>query len=238
MESTHPQAHFFQCANPNCALRLPITQNTPAERLVCPRCKSPLNFVPTRFQVNASVPNRIINHTLVLEALLDNIRSTFNIGAMFRTADGAGLHHLHLCGITPVPGNPRISKTALGAEHAVAWSYTANGYQKAQELIDKGARLWALETNPASISLFEAHPPLDSHPLVLVVGNEVSGIDPDILALCDQSVWIPMAGYKKSLNVAVAFGIAVYHLTYSIQKKLTVTSHGIKIDPHHNPGGQ
>lgn len=237
MESTDSKTRMYQCANPNCALRLPAARTTPANRLICPRCKSPLQPVPSQVQVNAAAHARVEKSPLILEALLDNIRSTFNIGAMFRTADGAGLHHLHLCGITPIPGNSRISKTALGAEYAVPWSYSTNGYQAARHLIDQGVRLWALETSPTAIPLFEAAPPLDSRPLVLVVGNEVNGIDPDILALCEQSIWIPMVGYKKSLNVAIAFGVAVYHLMHAARQKLTIAASGIKIDPQHNPGG-
>ncbi|MEW6651674.1 MAG: RNA methyltransferase, partial [Chloroflexota bacterium] len=227
----------FQCANPTCALRLPIARRTPAELLICPRCKSPLQPVATISQVRSNIPNTMQRSPLILEALLDNIRSTFNIGAIFRTADGAGLQHLHLCGITPLPGDPRISKTALGAERAVSWSYHANGYQIARTLIESGAHLWALETNSKACSLFEATLPPDCQPLVVVVGNEVSGVDPGILDLCEQSIWIPMAGYKRSLNVAVAFGIAVYHLMFAGRRQLTGSTSEVKIDPQPGQGG-
>jgi 23S rRNA (guanosine2251-2'-O)-methyltransferase len=150
-----------------------------------------------------------------IEVLVDNIRSTFNLGAMFRTADGAGIGHLYLCGITPSPDNPKVSKTALGAEYAVPWTYSPNGFQTASELLQNGKRLWALEIKPDAVPLFDALQDLDSHPLVLVVGNEVAGIDPGILNLCERSIYIPMQGYKRSLNVAIAFGIAVYSLRFA-----------------------
>lgn len=224
---------FYQCSNPKCALRIPVGRATQTAQLTCPRCKSPLLAVPTAQEVQTTLSQLKEGASLSvhLEALLDNIRSTFNVGAMFRTADGAGLHHLYLSGLTPLPGNPRISKTALGAEFAVSWEYAPNGLQLAQSLKSEGKNLWALETTPAGCSLFEIQSIPAHQELVLVVGNEVSGIDPQILELCDQTLFIPMFGYKRSLNVAVAFGIAVYHLTFSMQANLTDPPIRSKIQP-------
>lgn len=147
-----------------------------------------------------------------IEALLDNIRSLYNVGSMFRSADGAGIGHLYLCGMTPTPGNPRLAKTALGAQNTVPWSYRRNGLSAAVSLRESGGRLWALEGGPSSIPLHEALPDLLGPPLVLVVGNEVSGVDPAVLELCERIVHIPMRGAKSCLNAAVAFGIAAYQL--------------------------
>ena len=143
---------------------------------------------------------------LPLTGLLDSVRSLFNVGSIFRSADGAGFAHLYLCGFTPTPANPRLAKTALGAERTVPWSHHNNNLDLATQLLAAGATLWALETTPAAVSLFAVRPP--PGPLVLVVGNEVTGVDPGLLALCTQAVAIPMHGHKRSLNVATAFGIA------------------------------
>lgn len=146
------------------------------------------------------------------EALLDNIRSTFNVGSIFRTADGVGVRHLYLCGVTATPANPKVAKTALGAERAVAWSYHPNGLDVAQELKAKGYRLWALESDSRARSLLTSAGELQGSPIALVVGNEVAGVDPGILAICDRVLCIPMQGAKRSLNVAIAFSVAVYCL--------------------------
>jgi tRNA G18 (ribose-2'-O)-methylase SpoU len=146
--------------------------------------------------------------------LLDNIRSTFNVGSIFRASDGAGLHRLHLCGITPTPDNPKVAKTALGAEHSVDWSYHLNAIQAAQALKSQGFLICALEATPDSCSIFEAPPFLFSSPLLLVVGNEVTGVDAGLLELSDAVLSIPMQGKKESLNVSLAFGIAAYTLSF------------------------
>jgi tRNA G18 (ribose-2'-O)-methylase SpoU len=147
-----------------------------------------------------------------LEALLDNIRSAWNVGAMFRSADGAGFTRLHLCGITPTPEIPAVGKTALGAELSLPWEWAPDGVVKAGELHDQGCHLWALEQDPRSVSIYDCIGYLPGGRLVLVVGNEVCGVDPGILELCQRVVHIPMRGAKRSLNAAVAFGIAAYAL--------------------------
>jgi len=132
------------------------------------------------------------------------------VGSIFRTADGAGLHHLYLCGITPTPENPKVQKTAIGAESTVKWSYHNNALTTAKKLKNQGAQLWGFEGTAQS----EAYSPknLSQVPasIVIVLGNEISGIDPGVLELCDRIIWIPMHGEKESLNVATAFGIAAY----------------------------
>ncbi len=152
-----------------------------------------------------------------LRVLLDNLRSAYNTGAIFRTADGVGAEHLYLCGITPTPENhPEVAKTALGAELGTAWSAHPDAVAVGQDLHSAGFRLLALETAPDSVPIFEADPrTLEGRPLVLVVGNEQAGVDPDLLSLCDSALSIPMIGKKASLNVAVAFGVAAYWLAFS-----------------------
>jgi 23S rRNA (guanosine2251-2'-O)-methyltransferase len=149
-----------------------------------------------------------------VEALLDNIRSTYNVGSMIRTADGAGVRRLHLCGITPTPDHPKVSKTALGAEYAVPWVQHWDAVEAAAGCKQQGMHLWALEGGPGTDSLFEMLPNLPGTPILLLVGNEISGVDPGLLELCERRVAIPMQGVKESLNVAIAFGIAVYFLRF------------------------
>jgi tRNA G18 (ribose-2'-O)-methylase SpoU len=152
----------------------------------------------------------------IVEALLDNIRSVYNVGSIFRTADGAGLRHLHLCGITPPPDHPKTAKTALGAEQAVAWTQYRNGLDAAVTLQERGCQLWAIEDSSQAESLFAAPILPDGLPIVLVVGNEIAGIDPEILDRCDRILYIPMQGRKKSLNVASAFAIAAYAVRFEL----------------------
>jgi tRNA G18 (ribose-2'-O)-methylase SpoU len=155
----------------------------------------------------------------ILEAVLDNVRSIRNVGSMFRTADGAGITHLHLCGITPTPEHQGLRKTALGAERAVPWSYHPNARQAAGQLREQGKRLWAIDGGPSATSLFD--PALATktlaaaEPIALVFGHEVSGVDPEVTRLCERVIEIPMFGTKNSLNVSVAFGIVAYALRFA-----------------------
>lgn len=207
-----PRFQMRQCVRETCHFRFPVPAGS-AEGEQCPRCGAMTTFVteprggwkPT---ASGEQPGRQV------EALLDNIRSTFNVGSIFRTADGAGLHRLHLGGITATPEHPKVAKTALGAETTIPWRYYSNGVTAARALQEQGYRLWALESSQSSNSLFETEPVTETR-LLLIVGNEKAGVDPGILTLCDRTLHIPMVGHKSSLNVAIAFGIAAYFLCYS-----------------------
>jgi len=155
--------------------------------------------------------------------LLDNIRSVFNVGSIFRTADGAGVEHLSLCGITATPDNPRLKKTALGAHESVPWSFHRNAFTTAQQMKSSGISLWALEGGPASVPISHACRDLDGNAICLVVGNEICGVDPGILSMCEKIIGIPMGGIKTSLNTAVAFGIAVYTLRFQYERQVRST---------------
>ena len=148
--------------------------------------------------------------------LVDNVRSLWNVGSIFRTADACGVERLILAGITGTPPRAEITKTALGAEQAVAWSYVADPAAGLASLRSDGYVPVALETSPRAIPVGELSWP--ARPC-LVVGNEVSGITPSILEACKQHVAIPMAGVKSSLNVAVAFGIAAFSASQSIYRE-------------------
>lgn len=142
-------------------------------------------------------------------AVLDNIRSLHNVGSIFRTADGAGVEKLYLCGMTGTPPRAEIRKAALGAEETVAWEYCATTREALQQLRVQGYHLVAVERAESSLDFRAAQ---YQFPLALVVGHEFEGIAPEILAECDLLVALPMAGRKHSLNVAVAFGIAAYEV--------------------------
>lgn len=136
---------------------------------------------------------------------------------MFRIADGAGLDHLHLCGLTATPDNPKVQKTALSAEQTVSWTHHLNGVLAVKALKEVGYVVWGIEGGERSRDLIVSRPGLPSSPLAFIVGNEKSGIDPAILSLCDAVWHIPMQGHKRSLNVAIAFGIIAYYLKFASQ---------------------
>jgi tRNA G18 (ribose-2'-O)-methylase SpoU len=149
-----------------------------------------------------------------LYLILDNIRSMENVGSIFRTADAAGVDRIFLCGLTPRPPRKEIDKTALGAVDFVEWEYKENVKTLISNFKKEGTRVIALEQNPRSINYLEANSLISPNtPIALVVGNEVSGVDPEILNLCDTILEIPMRGQKNSLNVAVSTGIALYKIT-------------------------
>lgn len=140
-------------------------------------------------------------------ALLDNIRSAWNVGSMFRTADAAGLGGLYLCGMTATPPRPDLEKTALGATGNVPWDYWRDSLDAARHIADSGVALIALEQTEKSRDWEEFEYPF---PHCFVVGHEVGGVRSEILDMADAVVEIPMAGVKQSLNVAVSFGILAY----------------------------
>ena len=151
----------------------------------------------------------LVMQTQEIVVILDNIRSRENVGSIFRTADAAGVTKIFLCGITPTPPHEKISKTALGAEMYVSWEYHKQVWRLLEKLKKEDINIVALEQTKESIDLFKFKP---KFPLVLVLGNEVKGLSPQILKYCDKKISIPMYGRKESLNVSVAAGIAIYSI--------------------------
>jgi tRNA G18 (ribose-2'-O)-methylase SpoU len=141
-------------------------------------------------------------------ALLDDIRSLYNVGSIFRTADGVRLSRLILSGFTPHPPRKEIEKTALGATETVPWTYVRDPLEAIGELKRQGVRICLVEQTDRSIP-FDALAAADL-PLCLVIGNEIRGIRREIVEAADLAVEIPMYGMKQSLNAAVAFGIAAF----------------------------
>lgn len=206
-------ARIRQCQRPRCGFRFPVS-NELEDMETCPKCGGPVKLIEIQSpDLGAPTPLTAPAGPEV-EVLLDSIRSTFNVGSMFRTADGAGVRRIHLCGITPTPDHPKIAKTALGAELSVPWTQHWDALSAVREIKSQGLRVWGLEGGTDSHSIFDSVPDLPGSPILLVVGNEVSGIDRDVLACCDRIISIPMQGVKRSLNVAIAFGISVYFLRY------------------------
>jgi len=165
-----------------------------------------------------------ISRTLILIA--HNLRSTHNVGSLLRTADGLGVQMVYLTGYTPYPllsDDPRlphiaskihhqISKTALGAEDSQKWERRDDLESLLNELKADDYLICALEQTPESIALPDFNP---AAKLAIVVGREVEGIEPEILALCDQALEIPMFGVKESFNVVQAAAMALYHCRFA-----------------------
>ena len=147
--------------------------------------------------------------------LLDNIRSAWNVGSILRSSDGFGFSHAYLCGITPAPdGQAReaILKTSLGAEKSVPWSHHKNAVKLVKGLKKEGWKIWALEEDSRARSISELTTPPLRQNCLLMVGNEITGVDPELLDLSDEIFHIPMQGEKRSFNVAMAFSIAAYQI--------------------------
>jgi len=141
--------------------------------------------------------------------MLDNIRSMYNVGSFFRTADGAAIERLLLSGITAKPPKKEISKTALGAETNVIWEPVEEACTRVKKLRDSGYEIAAVETTLHATDIFDWQP---RFPVCVLFGHEVEGLSPDLLALCDTYVRIPMLGLKHSLNVASAGALVLYEL--------------------------
>lgn len=202
-----------ECSNADCGFRFPSLVGT-RELITCPKCGSPLHLVGQAYPRHIVGEGRVPPNPLEVHVLLDNIRSLYNVGSIFRTAEALGVEKLHLCGMTATPENPHLAKTALGAETLVDWEYHNNGLWAAQLLREQQFNLWAIEGGERSASLFEMGIPDGARKIVLVIGNELAGVDPDILAISDRILYIPMIGEKESLNLTIAFGIAAYFVRY------------------------
>ena len=145
-----------------------------------------------------------------LTVVVHDVRSAYNVGSIFRTADSAGVARVVLTGFTPTPDHRGVAKTALGAEDAVPWTHVESVHAALADLRRQRHTVAALERTPDAVALADV--PDDGSPLALVLGNEVHGVPDDVLAAADLVVAIPQRGVKASLNVSVAFGVAAYAL--------------------------
>jgi len=202
----------------SCGLRYPLTEGH-AFGTRCPICMGDTRLILSRELILEPTSTRPAAFRPTTDnqfaVLLDNIRSAWNVGSIFRSADGFGFAHAYLCGITPTPDNEAVTKTSLGAEDSVTWSYHKDAAKLIKGLKKEGWQVFALEeTEKAKAigdfgeSMVEA-----GKKSVLIAGSEVTGVDPDLLKLADDIFYIPMRGEKKSYNVAMAFSIAAYAIS-------------------------
>ncbi len=140
-------------------------------------------------------------------ALLDNVRSLHNVGAIFRTSEAVLLKKLYLCGITAHPPRKEISKTALGAEEIVDWEYHEDAIEIIKKLKKRGIVIAAIELAHNSIDFYDAN---YNFPVCFVFGHEVYGISEEVMELVDLAIQIPMLGRANSLNIATCYGIIIY----------------------------
>jgi tRNA G18 (ribose-2'-O)-methylase SpoU len=154
---------------------------------------------------------------LPVYVVLNSIRSSYNVGSIFRTSDGAMIEKLYLCGYTPYPphpnlpkGNKDVLKTSLGSTQSVCWEYIKDPKEVIKQMKEKGIKVCALELTSKSFPYYELKN--DIVPLCLVIGNEITGVSQELLDMCDFSIEIPQFGIKQSLNVAVAYGVTIFEL--------------------------
>jgi tRNA G18 (ribose-2'-O)-methylase SpoU len=145
-----------------------------------------------------------------LYIILHNVRSRFNVGSVFRTADGAGVSKIYLGGITPAPPHSKIAKVSLGAENFVPYESVWHTYQLLDKLKKQGVRITAVEQVKNSIPYFKYKP---KFPLAIIMGSETKGLSQAILKRCDDIIEIPMQGKKESLNVATACGVVAFQVS-------------------------
>ncbi|WP_317043488.1 RNA methyltransferase [Chitinophaga sp. YR627] len=153
-----------------------------------------------------------------LVLILDNVRSMHNVGSVFRTADGFLLQGIVLCGYTPVPPHRDIQKTALGATETVEWQYFATTTEAVAALQEAGYIVMAVEQAVNSIMLDQFTPATDK-PLALVFGNEVTGVDAEVMKMVEGCIEIPQSGMKHSLNISVSTGIVVWDIFAKLKNK-------------------
>ncbi|RAI94981.1 SpoU rRNA methylase family protein [Algoriphagus yeomjeoni] len=149
--------------------------------------------------------------------VLDNVRSLNNVGSSFRTGDAFGIEKIYLCGITGTPPHRDIQKTALGATESVEWEYCLNTMQAMEKLKAEGYQICALEQVDRSVMLNEFRPEKGKK-YALVFGNEVFGVEEEVLNACDAVLEIPQLGTKHSLNISVSLGIAVWDLMVKMEQ--------------------
>jgi tRNA G18 (ribose-2'-O)-methylase SpoU len=197
----------------SCGLRYPLTVGHPFGTR-CPHCLGETQVVINKKLGNSQVIKNVKSGSkkIMKAVLLDNIRSAWNVGSILRSADGFGFAHAYLCGITPTPEVDAVRKTALGAEEYVTWSQHKDAVKLIKELKLEGWEIGALEEDQRALPISQFTNSQPSYPFVLILGSEVTGVDPELLDLADHIFYIPMHGQKRSFNVANAFSIAAYAL--------------------------
>lgn len=220
-----------RCPYPECGHEFEIDYTVPENDWhwptgTCPRCNLPATLRPIEVwqAMEHSHALRVSRNGLsggsespyaprAVSVVLEDVRSLWNVGAIFRTSDGAGVHQLFLCGVTGCPPRKEISKTSLGAENTIPWEYSTSAVPVLRKMHEQRLLIVGLERSEGSASLYGSRAQsLIRAPMALIVGNEVNGLSAESRNLCDLLVYIPMRGTKESLNVAVAFGVAIYSM--------------------------
>jgi 23S rRNA (guanosine2251-2'-O)-methyltransferase len=151
----------------------------------------------------------VLAEPLPVVAVLDNVRSAFNVGSIFRTSEAARVRELLLCGITPYPPHPQLDRTGLGTVDRVRWRHLVSTVEAVRELRGSGIPVWAVEVAEGARSLRAVTFP---RPVAVIFGHETAGIGTDILRQVDGVVEIPLYGRKNSLNVASAYAVVVFEI--------------------------
>ena len=154
------------------------------------------------------------SHKMPVVVVLDDVRSMYNVGSVFRTSDAYRVECIYLCGITACPPHAEIHKTALGAEESVDWIYFASAEEAVTDLKRRGYKVFAVEQAEGSISFPLPSDTFDELPdgYGLVLGNEVKGVHQQVVDLCDGCIELPQYGTKHSLNVATVAGIVIWEM--------------------------
>lgn len=153
-----------------------------------------------------------------LIVVLDNVRSLHNVGAVFRTADAFRITEIYLCGITATPPQNEIHKTALGAEECVDWKYFNNTTEAVKQLISKGVKTFSVEQAEGSTTLQNIKIN-KQQTYAIILGNEVKGVQQEVVNLCEACIEIPQYGTKHSINVSVAAGIVMWEIAKQMWNK-------------------
>ena len=151
-----------------------------------------------------------------ISVVVDNVRSIHNVGSIFRTSDAASIEHVYLTGISGTPDHPAVHKTALGAQDTVPWTYVTSPVEAVRQLRRQGYTIAILEITDEPTATTDVS--RGQYPMCLVVGNELHGVDEGIVAMADLALEVPQFGAKQSLNVAVAYGIAVFDLVRAFRR--------------------
>ncbi|MDD2230570.1 MAG: TrmH family RNA methyltransferase, partial [Candidatus Cloacimonetes bacterium] len=164
---------------------------------------------------NISADSGAMQKAAQVTIICDNLRSVFNLGSIFRSAECLGVAEILLCGISAKPSHPNLAKTAMGTQSLVAWRHFLDTKEAISHCRNKGMHIYALETVNEASSVFNT---LYSFPLALVIGNESLGIEPATLELCDSYISLPQLGWKNSLNVGVATAAALYQIIFGARQ--------------------
>lgn len=151
------------------------------------------------------------SHKIPIIVVLENVRSAYNVGSVFRTADAFLLEGIYICGYTAYPPHKEIKKTALGAEETVRWQYYKNTADAIEKLKEEGYKIYAIEQAENSLVL-QTVSFTPEEKVAVVLGNEVTGVEQTTIEKCDACIEIPQLGMKHSLNVSVAAGVVLWEL--------------------------